>query len=137
MSRYLIVRSGCGAWALSSPRAPAALGGGRVGSVPPLAAPVDAPPGAAQGAPRAPHERADERSDEDEQPPGPRELPHQELDRHVLGVLEHEDEQRPRTGERRDRATSDARPPLLGLGARAVAGAVLDHRDSLPLRSGP
>src|SRR6476619_1468557 len=83
---------------------------------------------AAQHAEPEEHQRAEPRRDEREQPERPREVPDQEMEGDVLGVLDHEDDEYADAGERGDRST--AHP-----GARARPSAIwFTHEDSLSLR---
>ena len=76
-------------------------------SVSSVRAALYAPAVTSQDAKPEPHECSDEGGDEDEQPDRPGELPRQELDRDVLGVLDHEDGQRTHAGDGRDRTTAE------------------------------
>jgi len=98
------------------------------GSIPPVRAALDTPAVAAQHAQPEPHQRTDERGDEDQQPDGPRELPHQELDRHIVGVLDHEDGKRPDTRERGDGSGPEPGPLLCPRAWAVITGLLHDAR---------
>src|SRR5262249_4303069 len=90
-----------------------------------------APSGAGDGAThqvRTTH-RSDDGSHEDEQPQWPGEAPEQEVDRDVLGVLDHEDQQRAETGQGGDGAAAEAMSSI-GFGG-CVPSALRGHEASL------
>src|SRR5664279_2074429 len=65
-----------------------------------------------------------------EQPKRPGEAPDQEVERDVLGVLDHEDEQQPDSGERGEHSAAELKPLSLGGAARAGIRTLLDHETS-------
>ena len=83
-----------------------------------------------------PHERSNQRSHEDEQPERPGEVPEQEVDRDVLGVLDHEDEQRPSSGQGGDGAPAESTPSVRRVGGGSSRTLTfVCHDDSLDMVS--
>src|SRR4029453_2589551 len=76
-----------------------------------------------------PDQRPQERGGQREQPERPREAPEQEIEPDALGVLEHEDEQQARPGQRGDGASPES--TSLGLGGVVSGTRPHDHSSLL------
>src|SRR4029453_16006050 len=98
--------------------------------------PAPPTPMATKDAEPEPDQRTDGRGEQNDQPQRPREIPEEELQRDVLGVLHHEDDQQSRPTDRRDRSTAE---PDAGLFGRCdgwweiarIDGSVISHLDLL------